>query len=742
MTTHTQRIETLETIVAQTLSVIEMMEQIPHMGDAALTAYKNGCLKIPGQIQSGLIKIAVVGVIKSGKSTFINSLVKKELVKRGAGVITAITTRIRKGKKNEAILQLRSWDEINHLIRATLDLFPDNGQGAGLGDQFDLRRKKDRDYLGQVYDRLVKEFPVTSSGIRPEALLIRNALGGYEACKDIVGADQGTLVFSSKAFENHKTFTSDPARAFYVKDVCLNLFGKLIDSNIELADCQGADSTDPAQLNQIVNYIESANLIVYCISSRIGLRQSDMAFLKIIQRLGLLENIVFINNCDLTEHENLADLVQIESKIRQELVFLTPDPRIYSFSALYNLFSAMGSRLSPKDGIRFNLWQEDEQMVGYCNDSHQAFQQMLDHLLEKKHYDLLLSNHLERIRIMADGLGKKTQLFTQVLCSEMDGEKKTKIQLGELQENASRLKSIVDNSIEGAVSGLTKEIQSNLIKAFAGDSINIGKQVRKFVHQTAIDPRPYRSQLKEAGFRQILYLMFQDFKRKLDLFALEQILPEVKKLIEIQENRIHGYFQSLLTSYQIDFLKLGGHLGSEPHFFSEQLGKKDSRAMAAVDIPAIKKILGLKLPEVLFTARYTTKMRANALTGLGFQSAIALISSLLDKHTRFSFTPGFNRAAALIKKQTLVSIQSQTDLYHERVNTLYFMPLIDAVTRDFKDKIYQRFALYDAFNADMEHLFSLNQKEKQSQKDKVQIIQEKIHKIINDLNEFSLDYPS
>ena len=164
--------------------------------------------------------------------------------------------------------------------------------------------------------------------------------------------------------------------------------------------------------------------------------------------------------------------------------------------------------------------------------------------------------------------------------------------------------------------------------------------------------------------------------------------------------------------------------------------------MEAVDILAIKKILGLKLPEVLFTARYTTKMRANALTGLGFQSAIALISSLLDKHTRFSFTPGFNRAAALIKKQTLVSIQSQIDIYHERVNTLYFMPLIDAVTRDFKDKIYQRFALYDSFDADMEHLFSLNQKEKQSQKDKVQIIQEKIHKIIKDLNGFSLDYPS
>ena len=721
-------------IVKQTLCVIDMMEEISPGDTSFLDVYRKNCHQIPGAIQSGLIRIAVVGVIKSGKSTFINSLTGKELVKRGAGVVTSITTRIRKGKKNEAVLVMKSWDDINAIVRKSLELFPDDGSGANLIEAFDLRRKNDRTYLGNVYDTLVKEFPVTSAGIRPETLLIRNALEGYEACKDLVGADQGKISFSGKSFEQHKAFTSNPAMAFYVKDVCLDVFGKVIDPNIEIADCQGTDSTDPAQLSQVVSYMESANLIIYCISSRIGLRQSDMAFLKIIKRLGLIDNILFVNNCDLTEHENLADLVQIESKILSELEFLVSDPRLYSFSALYTLFQAMGPRLSQRDGKRLELWQEDKKMIGYCNDNCHAFHQTLDHLLERKRYDLLLSNHLERIRMMAGELAKKADLFDGLLCSDMDGENKNRVHLKEISENASRLKSIVDNSIEGAVSGLTQEIQLNLKKAFARDSINIGKQVQDFIGQTPMDAAPYRSQIKDGGAKKILYLMFQDFKRKIDLFALEQILPELKTVITTQETRISAYFQSLLNSYQIDFLKLGNPMEQETQIFSKQLIQKDPGSMKAVDIKGIKKILGLRLPETIFTARYTQKMRANAITGLGVQSIVQFISCLLDKHLRFSFTPGFDRAAQRIKKQTLVSIQHQIAQYHDQLTTLYFIPLIDAVTRDFTDKIHQRFTLYESLNDDMEVLLSLKQNEKKAQQEKFRILKDKIGFIISGLD--------
>lgn len=752
MTIKTAHSQTMNAITADTLAVIAMMEEISPGDNDFLAAYRENCRQIPLHIQSGLIKIAVVGVIKSGKSTFINSLAGKELVKRGAGVVTSITTRIRKGKKNEAALTLKSWDDINGAIKKTLDLFPDEGQGPGISgsnisDTFDLRRKKDRAYLAGVYDTLVKRFPVTSAGIRPEPLLIRNALDGYGACKDIVGADRGTILFSSKSFEDYKSFTSNPAMAFYVKDICLSVFGKTIDPNVEIADCQGADSTDPAQLGQVINYMESANLIVYCISSRIGLRQSDMGFLKKIKQLGLIENILFVNNCDLTEHENLADLVHIESRIRHELKFLTPEPVVYSFSALLTLFQAMGSRLPKRDAKRLNLWIEDKKMMDYCNTNSLSFHQELAYLLEKNYFDLLLSNPLERIRMMADEMNKKADIVFEVLCADMEGEKKTRGHLKEISENASRLKSIVDNSIQGAVGGLVKEIQLNLKKAFARDSIHIGKQVQDFIKLTPIDADPYRSLIKESGFKQILYLMFQDFKQKIDLFALEQIAPELKKLIEAQEERIFAYFQSLLNSYQIDFLKLRvpqnpENKDPENDFFStqfsqqvsDQLLKKDPGFIKAVDIQGIKKILGLELPETIFTPRYTTKIRANALTGLGLQSIVQFISSLLNKQSHFSFTPGFDKAALRIKRESLVSIQHQINQYHDQLNTLYFMPLIQAVTRDFKEKIHQRFALYESLNEDMENLFSLKQSEKITQQEKIRKIKNKISFIISELD--------
>ena len=51
-------------------------------------------------------------------------------------------------------------------------------------------------------------------------------------------------------------------RSYYdVKDVCLEVYGKTIHPNVEIADCQGADSTDPAVLEKIFSYLEAANRI-------------------------------------------------------------------------------------------------------------------------------------------------------------------------------------------------------------------------------------------------------------------------------------------------------------------------------------------------------------------------------------------------------------------------------------------------------------------------------------------------
>lgn len=733
MTPTTASFESLTSIVNESISVIDLLQSIQHGEDKALDDYKTLCSKIPEHIDSGLIRIAVVGVIKSGKSTYINAMARKELVKRGAGVVTAVTTRIRRGKKNRARIRLKSWDEINNTVEKALEMFPEKKPEAA----FDIRRKKDRAYLRTVYDTLTKDFPVTREGIRPEPLLIRNALDGFDLCNDVVEADEREICFESKSFEKHKAYTADPSRAFYVKDVCLELFGKAIDANVEIADCQGADSTDPSQLAQIISYIESANLIVYCISSRTGLRQSDMVFLKTIKRLGLLENILFINNCDLTEHENLADLKQIREKIRRDLQMVTPTPPLYTFSALYNLFDALGSRLSKRNAKRLDLWNDDPSMIKFCAGETERFSATYSRLLAKHRFDLLHANHIERLRIVMQSLDRKAKLISDVLATDLDDQEKSKERLSELEGNARRLRVIVDNSVQGAVSGLANEINANLKSAFLKDSVNINRQVTRFVNDAVIDIEPYRAGVKETGFKQIIYLMFQDFKRQLDVFTLEQVVPELKHLVSAQEERIEAYFQALLDSYRIDFFAMGHTPGEEEGTGNlPKSPERESAPVKAVNINTIKKILGLRLPDQVVTPRFTKRMRANALTDFGLHSVVLFISALVDKHVRFSFTPGLNKASDKIKKESLRLVRMQIKGYHLTLKNDYFAPLIQAATRDFKEKILERFSLYEALNKDMERLFKLRQEEKQARREQISTARENIDGIIRDLDAF------
>ena len=734
MTNKTTPLNAIEKIINDTLMLLHLVEEVPQMSDSSLNDYQTICHGIPGQIRAGRLKIAVVGVIKSGKSTFVNSLVGKELVKRGAGVITSITTRIRKGKKNQANLYFKSWDAINAQLQKALLLFPEDGFDDGSGneiiDDFDIRRKKDREYLTKVYQTLTCDFPVTKDGIRPETLLIRHALQGFDTCKDLVQADETTISFESKEFNKYKIFTSDPNRAFYIRDVCLNVFGKAIDPNIEIADCQGADSTDPASLAQVLTYIESSNLIVYCISSRTGLRQSDITFLKQIKNLGLLDNIIFINNCDLTEHDTFDDLIKIETSIRDNLEFLEIQPRLFSFSSLYNLFSKLESKLSQKDLSRLRLWQEEKKMVQYCDLQTHEFNSFFKQVIDKNRYELLISNHLKRIGIIIGQLDEQTNIFLDLLSSDKLKEEKAIENLSNLHQNASRLESIVANSIKGAVSGLKDEIDSNLKDVFDLDKKAILKKVQDYIGTACLDVEKYRSVAKESGFNQILYLVFQDFKRNLDLYIIKDVKPELKRFVKIQEERITSYFQSLFDSYQIDLLK-ANHYPQIEEVLKMTQQQKDF--IDSVDIGKIKKILGLQLPDLKFEAKYTPRIKVNIITGFCFQTLLQIMSSLFNSKSVFSFSPGLETAVVKIKKENQKVIKDQFDQYHIGLRINYFLPLIEAATRDFKDKINERFNRYHFLKKEIDHLFSFKQSEKKDQKKKLLSIKQQTQRLAGDI---------
>lgn len=487
---------------------------------------------------------------------------------------------------------------------------------------------------------------------------------------------------------------------------------RAIDPDIEIADCQGADSTDPAQLSRILSYLETSSLIIYCISSRTGLRQADIQFLTRIRKLGLIENLIFINNCDLTEHENLEDLKKIESAIMQDLSFLEIRPRLFSFSALYNLFSKLGSRLGARDVKRLELWRHETDMIRYCDSMTEKFNDLLEHGIEKHRHELLISNHLKRLGIIIEELDKRVDILLDLLSSDSGKEEQAVRALEDLDRDASRLELIVNNSIEGAVAGLKDEIQSRLKEFFGRDISQITSDTCGFIDKIVIDIDRYRSVIQTSGFNRILYLMFQDFKNKFDLYVIEDVNPRVKRFIESQESRVAAYFQSLLDSYRIDLVKSGRLAQFD---FIQFQGEIYSGLDDSVDIAAIKKILGLTMPEPVLEARYSGRIKAGTFTRFTLKTISQIWSCVFDTNARFSFSPALETAASRIRTEAGKDIRPQLELYGENLLNFYFTPLIEAATRDFTEKIKARFDRYRSFRQEADQLLNMKQTGKKDQ---------------------------
>ncbi len=341
-------------------------KSIPGMADYSFGEWEATCDQLPRQLAEDIIRVAIVGPIKSGKSTFLNSIFKGEFVKRGAGVITSIVTRVRNGEHLRAKLYFKSWDEINAEMEQALVLFPSQNWRSG-DNGFNIRQSNDRHELQQAPGELSAEQLITRSTRNINNVLLTSYLKGYDAVSPLLNADNGIQLYEADRFADHKAFAGNETLAVYLKDVLLEINSSGVKSNIEIADCQGSDSSNPLHLAMIQDYLRMTHLMVYVISSRTGLRQADIRFLSMIKKMGILENIIFVINCDFSEHDSIDELNDLVGRVREELAMLRPNPEIYAFSALFNLFRTNDVTLSEKDRLRLAQWRTDEAFTEQSN---------------------------------------------------------------------------------------------------------------------------------------------------------------------------------------------------------------------------------------------------------------------------------------------------------------------------------------------------------------------------------------
>ncbi len=151
-------------------------------------------LKVLAQVQAHLAedtcRLAVVGAVKSGKSTMINALVGQDLLRRGAGILTAMITRVQPGPQSQAVLQFKEWEEINGELRRALGLLP-NPRLLERAAPLDLQEAADRELLAQVLAEARGVELWRNGSLDQNYLLLKSYLEGYDLLQGLMPGPAG-----------------------------------------------------------------------------------------------------------------------------------------------------------------------------------------------------------------------------------------------------------------------------------------------------------------------------------------------------------------------------------------------------------------------------------------------------------------------------------------------------------------------------------------------------------------------
>ena len=669
---------------------------IPGMADYRFGEWEKTCQHLPRQLAEDTIRVAIVGPIKSGKSTFLNSIFKGEYVKRGAGVITSIVTRVRRGDHLRAKLFFKSWDEVNAEMEQALVLFPSLSWRSE-NETIDIRQEKERAELERALSQLSADQLVTRSSRNLNNVILSSYLKGYQTANSLVTMENAVRLYEGDRFADHKAFVGNETLAVYLKDVLLEISSGNVESNIEIADCQGSDSSNPLHLAMIQDYLLLTHQIIYVVSSRTGLREADIRFLSMIKNMGILDNIVFVINFDFSEHESIDDLKSLVNRVREELSMIKPDPDIYTLSALYNLFSAHQTSLSDKERLRFEQWNVDGKFTELSNRETVLFESFFYDRLARKRYTLLLKNHIERLAVILSGITDWIVLNRDVLAQDADSMAGALKKISRHQQRLEQIKSTITKTLNGAVSEIKKELQRDTHRFFDGQSGNLANDLERYIHSYTFAPETYQESLKHTDFSQTLYLVFQEFKQSIDTYITETINPAVIRFLQAKEKRIREYFAALIVPFDAmieDVLdEFSGRLG-RGELFNEGINPSSNKPPK---MDAVISVGSLRPPPLVAAMQYSTKIKTEAIMRLGLYRVMGNVSKLFrksdDRESEQSLR-ALKDAIRRMKRETGKSVVFHLKDYRENLKFRYLFKLAEATADGCAETALNRFQAY------------------------------------------------
>ena len=640
-------------------------------------------LRVLGQVRAHVsedtCRLAVVGAVKSGKSTMINALVAQDLLRRGAGILTAMITRVQPGPEPRAVLQFKDWGEINGEIHRALGLLPSSRLLERAGP-LDLEQPEDRKLLHQVLAEAQGLDLWRNGSLDQNYLLLKSYLEGYDLVKDLMPGE-GALTLTGPELARHRELVTREATAVYLKDVLLTIPFPWPAQGVELGDCQGSDSPIPQHLGQVLAYLVKCDLVLYVISSRVGLRQADFQFLSELQRMGLAPHILTLLNLDLGEHTSFQELARLRDRVVQELSPWQPQVRLYAFSALKLLLDrkrARGEALDPREAAVLQVWALGPEAAAFADQEAARFEADLQTTLKDLHSRRLAGGSLSQVKMVARGLREQLALTRDLMKKGLGAIKDMEARLEARRQPLHGTMASLSQTLEGAGNRLKKELRRRVDHQLDRHAGPVGMALKEFIQNF----EPHWEDLVAAGppasFRPALYQMFQEFAKALAQVVTSEVNIALVEFIRSQEEWLRQELSHLWTPL---FLALQEAL-TLYYREIEELGLP--AAPPTLEVAAISRPQGLEMPLLNLEAvpgwRFAREVWLRS--GLGFLGrAWVAVRKRLGLggavEPRSQLRRDLERALISLKDWLHEEVQVQLLDYRERLKFQYFFPLVD-----------------------------------------------------------------
>jgi len=682
------------------VDLLSQASEIPYLSSDAFVKWRTACNSLSTQVKEEVLRVAVVGSIKSGKSTFLNALFKGDYLKRGAGVVTSVITRIRSGESVSARLYFKSLPEVNSEIEQALTLLPTVGRGVAL-EKFDIRDLAMREALKEVLTSLPLEHRIVEDSLNLNTVLLNCYLQGFEQVKDMLPSYKDAPKEVAIEFADHHRYVADDSLAVYLKDIQLEIDAANIPPMIEFADCQGSDSPNPLHLAMIQDYMQINHLMIYVISSRTGLRRADIKFLTMIRKMGIMDHVLFAVNCDMSEHESTQDLLALIETIEQDLKLFHPEPSIYAFSALFNLFKAHPANLPEKDHLRVEQWRKQSDLAEFSDRQSERFLNEFNLQLTHQRSILLLGNHLSRQRSILSGLQQWIRLNRAVVTRNDNDTKSVITTIQRQQKRLNQIQVMIMNTLNGAATKIKKEVNNDVNRFFDTHSGGILKHVVENIRNYSVTYTKFKDTLSDSGFTNALYLVFQEFKLGLDTIMADIVNPELIQFVRAEEERIWQHFSAVVDPFaaiiQNALHESDTLLTSNTQPDEDRLSDKTS----PINLPgkdALLETANIKPPSMATILNYSTDIKTDAIMHLGYYAMLRMVKNVFSKRKKEDWESQVKALQAGVKRMKQISekaIEEQCRNYRENLKFMYLHRVIDSIVQQLSEILLDQFQAYD-----------------------------------------------